>query len=204
VRAFLGVAVRPPACDSLKALRERLAAEVPAVRWTPAASPHITLHFFGVIGAADAQRALAALRPVVTAQPPISLRLQGLGSFPDAGPERVLWYGVQGDTRELILFAAGCRNALAAARCAVDTRPFRPHCTLGRPRSAWPAGARDRWLRHVAETPGTPAFTVDSVLLYESVSDGGGVRHEVREVLPFSRASASWPSPDQRGDAARR
>jgi 2'-5' RNA ligase len=195
VRAFLAIPVRPPAFDELQLRRERLAADVPAVRWAPADSPHVTLHFFGSISASDAERALGVLRPVLGAHPRMRLRLSGLGSFPASAAARVLWWGVAGDGAALAMCARACAEALVVVGFPVDLRPYRAHCTLGRPRQPWPARARELWWRHVDEEPQTSTFTADRVVLYESVTGAQGVRHVPRAVLPLGGGAARSVSP---------
>ena len=183
MRAFLAIPLQPPALEDFRRLRERLVTDVPAVRWAPADSPHITLHFFGTVSAHGAGRALGALRPVLGAQPRMSLNLRGLGSFPSAGQPRVLWCGVDGDVRALKACARACADALDATGFPVEHRPYRAHCTVGRSRQPWPAHARERWQQQVGDEPRTPTFTADRAILYESLMGAAGVRHIPREVL---------------------
>jgi 2'-5' RNA ligase len=190
VRAFLAIPIRPPALGTFHGVRARLVSDLPAVRWAPAESPHITLHFFGAISTPRCERALEALRPIMTAQRPMTLRLHGLGSFPSDADPRVLWCGVDGDRAELTACALACRAALSDAGFAVENRPFRAHCTLGRPRRPWPADARQRWLRQAQENPSTPRFSADRALLYESLMSGDDVIHAPREVLTFGAPAA--------------
>jgi 2'-5' RNA ligase len=188
VRTFLAIPVRPPALEAFHTLRERLVSDIPAVRWTAAESPHITLHFFGSISAPESERALEALRPILAAQRPMTLRLHGLGSFTSAADPRVLWCGVDGDVTELTACALACRWALSTAGFSVEDRPYRAHCTLGRPRRPWPAHARECWRRQAQEGPSTPSFTADRAMLYESLTAMAGVIHVPREVLTLGAA----------------
>ncbi len=191
MRAFLALPVQPPALATFQALRERLVTEVAAVRWAPAESPHLTLHFFGAVSASDGGRALAVLRPAVAVLLPMTLRLRGLGVFPSMARPRVLWCGVDGDEDALNECARACSAALHGAGFPVERRPYRAHCTLGRPREPWPANARERWARLVDEEPTTPAFIADHAVLYESVRGPAGVRHVPREVLPLDTVTAA-------------
>ncbi|GAC1572077.1 MAG: RNA 2',3'-cyclic phosphodiesterase [Candidatus Dormibacteria bacterium] len=185
VRAFLALPVLPPALGHFQVLRERLMAEVDAVRWAPADSPHITLHFFGALNDAAALSALDALVPELAERTPMTLQLRGLGGFPSSGRPRVLWCGVDGDLDALATLARGCAAALLGTGLSVDDRPHRPHCTLGRPRQPWPGHARGRWLDLAAEGPTGPRFTADRAILYESVNGSEGVTHIPRSTLPL-------------------
>jgi 2'-5' RNA ligase len=181
--------VRPPALDVFQALRAHIVDDEPAVRWAPAESAHITLHFFGAVTTEEAERALAVLRPVITARPPITLRLRGLGSFPSGGRPRVLWWGVDGDVAALSACARASVTALRDAGFPVEDRAYRPHCTLGRPRQPWPPQARDSWRIHAAEVPVTPAYCADRAVLYESLTAAGTTVHLPRQVVLFSPAA---------------
>ncbi len=188
MRAFLAIPVLSPALEDFEALRERIVAEVPAVRWAPAGSPHITLHFFGAVSADQAERALGVLRPVIAAHPAMTLRLHGLGSFPPRGNPRVLWCGVDDESGTLNQCALACRDALDKAAFQTEERPYRAHCTLGRPRLPWPDDARESWRRLAHEQPCTPSFIADRAVLYKSLTGSAGVSHVPRDVLPLHAA----------------
>jgi RNA 2',3'-cyclic 3'-phosphodiesterase len=185
VRAFLALPVLPPALAQLESLSEELRDAVEGVRWAPIETVHLTLHFFGQISDPRVARAVEALQPVFAGQAPIQLRLSGLGSFPSHARPRVLWCGIGGDTGALHSLGDRCASALAAAGFAVDERPFRPHCTLGRPRLPWPATAHERWNELASQQPSTDGFIADVAILYESVTGPSGMRHHPRLTLPL-------------------
>lgn len=190
MRAFLAIPVLAPALDAFGALRARVVGSVAGVRWAPPASPHLTLHFFGSITVSDSQRVICALGDVLREQQRMTLRLQGLGSFPSAAAPRVLWWGVDGDRTALMACVRACRATLRSGGFAVDERRYRAHCTLGRPRQPWPAEAREAWQRFVLEDPRSPDFTADRAILYASVTGPDGVIHVPAEVMAFGDAPA--------------
>jgi 2'-5' RNA ligase len=189
VRAFLAIPVLPPALQGFNALREQLVRDIPAVRWSPSASPHITLHFFARISEMETRRAVAAVQPVLRAQQPMTLFLHGLGSFPSATQPAVLWWGVDGHRAELAACTNACRAALGAAGFAVEKRPFRAHCTLGRPRRPWPVETHESWRRRAREDPVTPRFIADRAIVYQSLTTAEGAIHEPVEVLAIGTTS---------------
>lgn len=193
MRAFLAIPVLQPALAAFQALRERLVAGVAGVRWAPAESPHITLHFFGALDDDAAARALAALRPALAEHTPFAVRLRGLGAFPSTQRPRVLWCGVEGDMDALSAVAQTCGVALGSAGFAIEDRPWRAHCTLGRPREPWPSDALHAWRAASAEDPRTPAFTAGHAILYESVNGRDGVHHVPRFTLPLGVGRSQEP-----------
>jgi 2'-5' RNA ligase len=187
VRAFLAIPVLPPAREQVESLFELLSNEVEGVRWAPMDTVHITLHFFGSVSEDRAARAVQHLQPVFAAQAPMHLNLSGLGAFPSEARPRVLWWGVGGDTDALRDLDHSCATALAAAGFPVEQRPFRPHCTLGRPHLPWPQTAHQRWRELAARPPSTAVFNADVAVLYESVTGRCGARHHPRVRLPLGR-----------------
>lgn len=185
MRAFLALPVLAPALQQVASLAEQLKTAVEGVRWAPVQTVHITLHFFGSIGDDGVARAMQELRPVLAAQAPIHLQLRGLGTFPSEARPRVLWCGVAGDTDALRDLDQRCAEALAGAGFPVEQRPFRPHCTLGRPRQPWSETARQRWRELAAQPPSTDGFIADVAVLYESVTGRCGARHHPRMALPL-------------------
>ena len=185
MRGFLAIPVAEPALGAAQRLLGRLRDEVGAVRWARAETLHITVHFFGAIADEEGERAVAAVAPAVARATPIEVTLVRLGSFPEHGWPRVLWLGSAVTPLELTQFARSCRDALGAAGFAVETREYRDHCTLGRPRTPWPDAARDAW-RRASEVPfAAMRFRADRLILYESRPAAGGSIHTPRRVLAF-------------------
>ena len=185
MRAFLAIPLRGSALAEAQEVLTQLRDHVPAVRWARPETLHVTLHFFGQLSDVDAERALAAIRPAVTRTPAIELTLDRLGAFPSRGAPRVLWLGASGESIELSKLAVACGEALREADFSVDARPFRAHCTLGRPRTRWSQSAHDEW-RRIRAAPLTPiAFAATQLTLFESVHAEGGNRYLERVVVPL-------------------
>ena len=101
------------------------AAAIPAERW------HLTLAFYGEVGAGRVGGLAARLERAARRGVPLRLQLAGSGVFGRA-PRAVVWCGVAGDLDPLTRLA---RAAVAAGRregVPPERRPFRPHVTLGR------------------------------------------------------------------------
>lgn len=134
------VAVRLPArvasdlAAAQSALPPELAAAHPALRWVPPQNWHLTLAFLGEVRTARLPDLEERLARVAGRHAPLSLRLAGSGHF---GP-RVLYVGVSGDVKPLGRLAAGVAAAARRAKVSVDDRPYRPHLTLARLRTAGP------------------------------------------------------------------
>ncbi|MGC9358536.1 MAG: RNA 2',3'-cyclic phosphodiesterase, partial [Anaerolineae bacterium] len=59
---------------------------------------------------------------------------EGLGAFPNTRNPRVIWVGVEEPTGRLALLHKAVNEALERVGFEPETRPFKPHLTLGRTR----------------------------------------------------------------------
>lgn len=137
IRSFVAIELSNQAKDSLVDLQERLKQAVPprTVRWTAPANIHLTLHFLGNIPTADIDPVSQAITAASLTTAPFSLTLKGLGCFPNMRRPRVVWVGVEGDVPILTALRQELgQNLNRAIRFEPDSRPYRPHLTIGRVR----------------------------------------------------------------------
>ncbi|HDQ35022.1 MAG TPA: RNA 2',3'-cyclic phosphodiesterase, partial [Chloroflexi bacterium] len=73
-----------------------------------------------------------ALAVVARNASPLVLQVQGLGCFPNLQRPRVVWVGLEERTGRLALTHQAVNEALAQVGFEPETRPFKPHLTLGR------------------------------------------------------------------------
>lgn len=130
IRAFLAVDLAPAVHARIVALKRRLAARIPAVRWVRDEALHATIKFLGHVPIAQMERLPQVLSPVVSALRPFAAQARGLGAFPSPQRARVVWVGLVSDA--LPRLAAAVDTALEPLGFAREQRPFRSHVTLGR------------------------------------------------------------------------
>jgi 2'-5' RNA ligase len=174
-RAF--VAVRLPEVV-LDAVDRRVADLSVPGRRTTREQWHLTLQFLGddvdvdaVVGAladVDARRGRA--------------RLGGVGAFPDAAGAHVFWLGLAEGSKVLADIAKVVAERTARLGYEADTRPFRPHVTLARCRSAADLRAL---IAAVGNEPVGPAWEIDAVTVYESRRLADGARYVERAAIPL-------------------
>ncbi len=167
MRAFLALPLPPGLCELLAAR----ARAVPGLRAQAPGTIHLTLRFLGEIE--ETERVAEAVRPAAKACRPFDLELVGLGAFPHPGAARVLWAGVGGGAGEATALAAAVESALAPLGFPRETRPFRPHVTLGRfssPRRL-PAPLLDL-------PPALGTARADRLILYRSTLTPRGALHQ--------------------------
>ena len=185
MRCFLAVPLAEPALNDAQHLLATLRERVVHVRWARPETLHMTIHFFGQATDDEAARALAHVSPVASHTAPIDVTLGRLGSFPPRGWPRVLWLGSEQESPALSALAHACRAALSGAGFEVEHRPFRAHCTLGRPRVPWSSEGRAAWMTALSEGTPRSVFTADRLVLYESRPASGASVYEERAMLPL-------------------
>jgi 2'-5' RNA ligase len=178
MRAFAAVPVQPPAHDGVVSLLRRLSSAVPGVRWVDGATVHITLHFFADLDEKRVPDVVDVLRRATTTMRPFGIAPEGLGSFPPRGRPRVLWLGLADTPEELRTLAETVMVGLADQGFSVDSRPFRPHITLGRPKRSFDD---DAWRAARANPAAIAPFAATEVVLFESRHG-----HHRRATVPIS------------------
>lgn len=138
LRCFAAVEVTSPAVrralESVQFQLKRAFGPRDPVKWVAAHQFHFTLKFFGEIEAAAAQRAAEVLRLAAAETAPFTLEIAGFGAFPTPANPSVLWCGVGQGKAELVSLAGRVEAELARAGFPRESRPFKPHLTLGRVR----------------------------------------------------------------------
>jgi RNA 2',3'-cyclic 3'-phosphodiesterase len=185
MRCFLAVPLAEPALADAQRVLTMLRREIEPVRWARPETLHITVQFYADAGDDQVRAALRAANTVVAQTEPFPVTLDTLGAFPPRGSPRVLWLGSTQESPPLVPFATRCRAALRDAGLEVDDRPFRVHCTLGRPRMRWSSALRHHWLDVVRGYSVESTFIAHQLVLYESTSAEGGAIYTPRATLMF-------------------
>lgn len=174
-RAF--VAVVPPE-EVLDAVAAALGEpDVPGARLLRREQWHLTLQFLG--NRADLEVVAGALRGLALRSGPV--RLGGFGVFPNERRARVLWLGVAEGAALLDQLAAAVGVVLGPRGYPPEDRDFHPHLTLARCKR--PADLRDA-LGRLPSDPVGPGWTLDEVVLFESVTRSTGARYLERGRFP--------------------
>jgi 2'-5' RNA ligase len=126
------------AIDLPAALKEQLSAltvPIDGVRWTETANLHLTLRFIGDVSQDTADEIQVALSDVQS--PPFSLQLNGVGTFPanPRKPPRIIWAGLSNPPAIQSLHEK-IEKTVSDLGPTPDNRPYTPHITLGRVKSA--------------------------------------------------------------------
>jgi RNA 2',3'-cyclic 3'-phosphodiesterase len=162
VRLFTGLPLPPAAAEAIADWTASWRGRFGGLAWVEPGLMHISLHFFGEVDAAGAATLVADLDGV--AGPAIRARSGAAGRFPPGNrvPPRVIFLSLLEGAAEVAALQARYAARIAALGYRPEERPYVPHLTLARVKSA-PGG-----LQEIAGGPDI-AFTFDRVVLYESI-----------------------------------
>jgi RNA 2',3'-cyclic 3'-phosphodiesterase len=179
MRLFAGIPVPHPALGELREVLDRLRAQEWPVRWTGNDGLHLTLKFYGSVPDEQLPLISRALTDSVTNCGPIPLTCSGLGHFPPGRMVQVIWAGVDAPGA-LELLQDRIERASEALGFPLEGRPFRPHVTLGRVKTAEKLNAMD--LEQFPVLEDIP-FLADRLVLFESRPGPGGSVYTPRATM---------------------
>lgn len=145
IRVFIALDLPAEAKQTLDGIIQKLRTVLPSgVRWVDPLGIHLTIKFLGDIDPSSVADLLEAMKSVARATQGerFSLRLSGLGLFPNPERPRVLWVGLDGDLDVLRALQERTEEAMSGLGFARDRRSFNPHLTLGRVRDGVSADLR--------------------------------------------------------------
>lgn len=181
VRTFVAVELTDEVKDVLWQLQEKLQAykATRIVRWVDPWEAHITVKFLGDVPIPRLPAIVEALDQVAERKSPFTIRLAGLGAFPNVYRPSILWVGVESGREPLSALADSVEAALKPLGFKPDRREFKPHITLARVRrEATPRQQRELG-DHVGPTPVPefPPMTVNQISLMRSLLSPHGSRY---------------------------
>lgn len=180
MRLFAAVPIPDPARAQILDLLTDLRSGDWPVRWVHDEGLHLTLKFFGEVGAERLEVIVEALRFAAEGAGPQPLALGELGAFPTRSRPRILWVGVQAPP-SLELLQDRIERGSEAIGFPPEGTPFQPHVTLGRVREGQriPQRGLDDHAGRFQPLP----FVAQELVLYESVLTTSGPRYESRLTL---------------------
>ncbi len=186
VRCFIAIGLTDEVKAGLKDLQAQLKSGGQApVKWVDPYSIHLTLKFLGDVDADKIIPITAAIEEAVRGVAPFSLRVEGLGAFPNLRRVQVVWVGVGGEVDKLAHLQQRLESSLAGLGFAPEKRRFAPHLTLARVRDRASLDEREGLGELIAGTKFEPAysFPAETVSLMKS--------QLTREGAIYSRISAA-------------
>jgi RNA 2',3'-cyclic 3'-phosphodiesterase len=170
MRIFFALDIPPEIRKRLAEYMERVRSCAPEARWARVEGLHVTLKFVGEVNEELVRQMKSALAGVNV--PPVEVKFEGVGFFPNAKAARIFWAGVDGGNA-LSHLAAEVDARLARLGVAKEEKPYRPHLTLAR--------ASTHPLRELAPLveagPQFGTMTAREFFMYQSQPQRGGSKY---------------------------
>ncbi|HSW39447.1 MAG TPA: RNA 2',3'-cyclic phosphodiesterase [Acidobacteriota bacterium] len=181
MRSFIAIAIPNNCLKVIERVQNDLRSCRAEARWVSAGSMHLTLKFLGDVDPAIIPALAEALDSAARTATMMSLRLGGLGCFPNIQQPRVVWCGLDGEIDKLARLQSMIENTCSRFGFARENRTFHPHLTLGRingKRNLRPL------LDCITIAPVTECgFTVNAFSIYRSVLKPSGAEYSVVETI---------------------
>ncbi len=132
MRLFVGIEFPGEIINELLKVQNQIRSQAKRGRFVPRENLHLTLQFLDEVPVQEIGPIEQALRKTAQCHGPFPLALKHVGSFGNGHSFRVVWVGINGDTRSLTRLQKDISVSLAALGFPQETRPYRPHITLGR------------------------------------------------------------------------
>ena len=184
IRAFVAIRLPESVLHAIGKVQDRLRRSGFGIRWVRTEGIHLTLKFLGDIdkGAIDGIR--SAMEESVKGVSPFTLQGKGLGVFPDFRRPRVVWIGLDGDTKALTTVQGQLETHLDTLGFPKEKRRFKGHLTLGRAKGRLD---KDKLRKELEKLDAfeTDPFLVESLNLYQSTLRPQGAIYTKLAQVPF-------------------
>ncbi len=135
IRSFIAIELPDEIKTELKRLQDALKAGNPSwLKWVGTDSIHLTLKFLGDITSDKIEEITMAITDAANGIGQFSLKMEGLGTFPNLKRIQVVWVGLSGDLDKLSRLQQQIEANMAILGYPEEGREFTPHLTLARVR----------------------------------------------------------------------
>lgn len=131
-RTFVAIELDPVILRRAIGLVERLRPYAPGAKWVEEENLHVTLQFVGELSDHEVADACSQAEWAARANPPFTMRVAGVGAFPDLARPKALWLGVSDGADQITRLHEDLDDALGHLIVKRDNRPYVPHLTLAR------------------------------------------------------------------------
>jgi len=182
LRAFLAIELPGTIQKKIEEVQKDLKLSLADVRWVAPENIHLTLKFFGNIEESDIEPILESIGKPARKTLPFSLKVGGIGGFPNLKNPRVIWMGLEDRMGILVNFQGQLEKESEKTGFQSEERSFHPHLTLGRMKSnrgrSELVGRMERLKEEVFGD-----FQVEKVVLFKSdLTPVGPIYTPLREV----------------------
>ncbi len=184
IRLFLAFELPPEIREQIEEISRDLRKSGLPARWVKVENIHLTIVFLGSIEENVVEDLKKTVGSVARGFTGATVKLSGVGVFPNSRKPRVLWIGLDGDREWLSRLRDKLQEALTVFGLREEKRPFQAHLTLGRFKDRLD---NDEGLKTVLERYHditSELYSLDELVLFKS---------DLKPSGPVYTKMASWP-----------
>lgn len=136
IRSFVAVPLERELLNRIEKFERELRGLPADVKWVHVYSIHLTLKFLGEVEETRVGEMGSAIERAMEGFTSWVVTVRETGAFPSLRNPRVVWVGIQDPAGELGRLQGRMEKEFSRLGFAEEGRPFSPHLTLGRVRSA--------------------------------------------------------------------
>jgi 2'-5' RNA ligase len=136
IRSFLAIELPKLILRKIEEVQGDLRTTHADVRWVSPEKIHLTLKFFGNIEESRIDSIFESIEKPIRNTLPFSLKVRGIGAFPQMKNPRVIWIGLVEEREVLATLQKQIETQLEKIGFQPEDRSFHPHLTLGRMKSS--------------------------------------------------------------------
>jgi 2'-5' RNA ligase len=136
IRSFLAIELPKSILKKIDEVQGDLRSTHADVRWVNPEKIHLTIKFFGSVEESRIDSIFKSIEEPIRDTSPFSIKVRGIGAFPNLRNPRVIWMGLADGREVLISLQKQIEAQLEKIGFEPEDRPFHPHLTLGRMKSS--------------------------------------------------------------------
>lgn len=134
MRVFVALSISSSIKEKIADVQRRLKRREDKVKWVNPDIIHLTLKFLGEIGEEKVKKVFQTAEIVGREFSPFSMKIEGMGIFPNFSRPQVVWIGVKEEEEKLKSLVASLGKELKKEGFPEEKREWKPHLTIGRVR----------------------------------------------------------------------
>ncbi|MBN2008675.1 RNA 2',3'-cyclic phosphodiesterase [candidate division KSB1 bacterium] len=132
VRTFIAIEIPAIIRSTITDLQNTLKKDPARIGWVKVDNIHITLKFLGDVERSKIEIISQAVTQACKIFNPFSVRVAGVGAFPNMHRPRVIWVGATSENESLVRLAMSIQTALEPLGFPREKQSFKAHLTIGR------------------------------------------------------------------------
>lgn len=169
IRAFIAIELSKEIKTKLGILQESLKKSNALVKWVNPDCIHLTLKFLGNISPSLILPIKEVLDDIAKETASFQIAISKIGTFPKIDYPRVIWVGIEEGENKILEINCKLEERLEKIGLPRESRPYRPHLTLGRVKSSKNKGKLKKSIEELnKDLTTTVKMTVFNIKLFKS------------------------------------